>query len=163
MLALFIILVGLIVTLFTERMLISIRCIRGFMSNLIKQSWKDSKMNTPRTRQIVWLFIKCQKHWTLSMKDMQYEQFINLLLGSCCYFWILLGFAWALFKGTKGQLISKGLFIVFICTKNEQKYFCVSALASKKRSNQKNKGNYTSNWRILFWLSYTTFFDLTSF
>ena len=58
------------------------------------------QMNTPRTRQIVWLFIKCQEHWTLSMKDMQYEQFINLLLGSCCYFWILLGFAWALFKGT---------------------------------------------------------------
>ena len=26
----------------------------------------------------------------------------------------------------KGQLISKGLFKVFICTKNEQKYFCNS-------------------------------------
>ena len=39
---------------------------------------------------------------------------------------------------TKGQLISKGLFKVFICTKNEQKYFCISALAYKKRSNQKS-------------------------
>ena len=26
---------------------------------------------------------------------------------------------------TKGQLISEGLFKVFICTKNEQKYFCI--------------------------------------
>ena len=39
---------------------------------------------------------------------------------------------------SKGQLISKGLFKVFICTKNEQKYFCISALAYKKRSNQKS-------------------------
>ena len=38
----------------------------------------------------------------------------------------------------KGQLISKGLFKGFICTKNEQKYFCISALAYKKRSNQKS-------------------------
>ena len=30
----------------------------------------------------------------------------------------------------------------------------MSALASKKRSDQKNKG---TNWIILFWLSYTTF------
>ena len=42
----------------------------------------------------------------------------------------------------KGDLISKGLFKVFICTKKEQKYFCISALASKKRSNQKNKGTF---------------------
>ena len=28
----------------------------------------------------------------------------------------------------KGQLISKGLFAVFICTKNERKYFSISAL-----------------------------------
>ena len=54
----------------------------------------------------------------------------------------------------KRQLISKGLFKIFICTKKRTKIFCISALASKKRSNQKNKG---TNWRILFWLSYTTF------
>ena len=43
--------------------------------------------------------------------------------------------------------------------KNERKYFCTSALASKKRSNQKHKSRvlYTTNFRILFWLSYTTF------
>ena len=34
--------------------------------------------------------------------------------------------------------------------KNERKYICISALATKKRSNQKNKD-------ILFWLSYTIF------
>ena len=39
----------------------------------------------------------------------------------------------------KGELILKGLFKVFICSKkNEQKYFCISALAYKKRSNQKS-------------------------
>ena len=36
----------------------------------------------------------------------------------------------------KGQLISKGLFFQFF-QKNERKYFCISALASKKRSNKK--------------------------
>ena len=40
----------------------------------------------------------------------------------------------------KGQLISKGLFKFSFAPKNEQKYFCISGLASKKRSNQKNKG-----------------------
>ena len=38
------------------------------------------------------------------------------------------------------QSNSKGLIKVFICTKNEQTCFWISALASKKRSNQKNKG-----------------------
>jgi hypothetical protein len=33
----------------------------------------------------------------------------------------------------------KGLLKVFICTKNED-FFCIFARASKKRSNQKNKG-----------------------
>ena len=39
---------------------------------------------------------------------------------------------------SKGQLFSKGLFKVLICTKNERKYFCIYALASKKKSNQKS-------------------------
>jgi hypothetical protein len=39
---LFIILVSLMVTLFSEKMLISNRCIHGFMSNSNKKSWKDS-------------------------------------------------------------------------------------------------------------------------
>ena len=38
----------------------------------------------------------------------------------------------------KGQLISKGLFKVYICTKNERKYFCIPALAYKKRSNEQS-------------------------
>ena len=41
---------------------------------------------------------------------------------------------------TKGQLISKGLLKTFICIKNGRKYFCISALASKMKPNQKNKG-----------------------
>ena len=40
--ALFIILVGLTVTLFSEKRLISTRCIHGFISNLIKKPWTVS-------------------------------------------------------------------------------------------------------------------------
>ena len=40
---LFIILVGLTVTLFSEKMLIYTRCMRGFMPNLIKKSAMVSK------------------------------------------------------------------------------------------------------------------------
>ena len=40
--ALFIILVGLTKTLFSDKMLISHRCIRGLMPNLIKKSWTVS-------------------------------------------------------------------------------------------------------------------------
>ena len=36
------ILVGLVMTCFSEKMLISTRCIHGFMSNLIKKSWTVS-------------------------------------------------------------------------------------------------------------------------
>ena len=43
--ALFIILVGLTMTRFCEKMLITTRCIHGFMSNLIKKSWTDSNLN----------------------------------------------------------------------------------------------------------------------
>ena len=39
---LFIILVSLTMTWFSEKMLTSTRCIHGFMSNLIKKSWTDS-------------------------------------------------------------------------------------------------------------------------
>ena len=41
--------------------------------------------------------------------------------------------------------------------KTEQKYFFISALASKKRSNQRHKGTLYHYWRILFWLPYTIF------
>ena len=41
--ALFRSLVGLMMTLFSEKMLISHRCIRGLMPNLIKKSWTDYK------------------------------------------------------------------------------------------------------------------------
>ena len=41
---LFIILVSLTMTWFSEKVLISTRCIHGFMSNLIKKSWTVSKV-----------------------------------------------------------------------------------------------------------------------
>ena len=43
--ALIIILVSLTMTLFSEKVLISNRCIGGLMSNLIKKSWTDSIQN----------------------------------------------------------------------------------------------------------------------
>ena len=58
----------------------------------------------------------------------------------------------------KGQLILKCPFGVFKSPKKPTKFFSrISALASKKRSNQKKGALNTTNWRILFWLSYTTF------
>ena len=44
---LFIILVSLTRTLFSEKVLISHRCISGLMSNLIKKSWTVSKLHDP--------------------------------------------------------------------------------------------------------------------
>ena len=45
---------------------------------------------------------------------------------------------WSTFKG---QLISKGLFDVIVSTKKKQQFFLrISALGSKKRPDQKNKG-----------------------
>ena len=41
---LFIILVSLTMTWFSEKIVISTRCIHNFMSNLIKKSWTDSKL-----------------------------------------------------------------------------------------------------------------------
>ena len=42
--------------------------------------------------------------------------------------------------GIKGQLIRKQIFLFSFEPKNEQNYFLISALASKKRWDQKNKG-----------------------
>ena len=43
----FIILVSLMMTLLSEKVLISDRCISGLMSNLIKKSWTDSNLAWP--------------------------------------------------------------------------------------------------------------------
>ena len=57
---LFIILVSLTVTLFSEKMLIYARCIRGFMSNSIIKSWKDSNIQwtIPQVYKV-----KCSRLW----------------------------------------------------------------------------------------------------
>ena len=44
-----------------------------------------------------------------------------------------------------------------ISQKNNEIVLWISALSSKKRSNQKIRALYTNNCRILFWLSYTWF------
>ena len=55
-----------------------------------------------------------------------------------------------------GQLVSKGLYKFAFAPKNEQKYFCTSALAYKKRSNQKSivrelKSNSPIKVPLFFW------------
>ena len=67
--ALFIILVGLTMTGFSEKMLVSTRCIHGFMSNLIKKSWTDSTYGPATalilTHKIPLIKIQARKicHW----------------------------------------------------------------------------------------------------
>ena len=48
-------------------------------------------------------------------------------------------------KVAKGQLISKGPFKDPFAPKNEQKYFCISALASKKGRIKKIQDKYMIN------------------
>ena len=46
--------------------------------------------------------------------------------------------------------------------KNEQFFFCISAL-EKRGQIKKKRALYNTDWRILFWLSYTTFLIWTIF
>ena len=56
------------------------------------------------------------------------------------YFFLSLNFHWICnSKLVKGHLISKGLFDVIVLTKKPTKVLRISALASKRRSDQKNK------------------------
>ena len=48
-------------------------------------------------------------------------------------------------KALKGQLISKANFEIFIWTKNERKYFCISAIASKMGQTIKIFAHYHAN------------------
>ena len=58
-----------------------------------------------------------------AVSTMPYCRYFSLLKKH--YFFFLL---WLKLAISKGQLISKGLFAVFTCTKNERKHFCISAL-----------------------------------
>ena len=83
-----------------------------------------------------------------SSDDSQSNRFIPPKLKSC---------------SAKGQLISKANFKFFIWTKNQWKYFCISALASKHPSKvvkTKDKGTKRLIYHILFILY---FLDLTTF
>ena len=64
--SLFIILVRLTRALFSEEMLVSNRCIRGLMSNLIKKSWTDSILEALlgfSFRQRMWLRGSSNQSW----------------------------------------------------------------------------------------------------
>ena len=70
----------------------------------------------------------------------------NPIVGSVCYEVFKRGLA------TKGQLISKGLFAVFIWTKKRTKYFCPEDITSRAEifrsffgSNENNKKSFR-NW-----------------
>ena len=56
LLALFIILVSLTMTRFSEKMLIFTKCTHGFMSNLIKNSWTDSKNDPSPQKRVCTVF-----------------------------------------------------------------------------------------------------------
>ena len=72
-----------------------------------------------------------------------FSQF-SLFLLTCCFLHTKLFFILHHFSKsthfTKGQLISKAIFLVLTWTKVQWNHFLISALGSKKRSNQKNKG-----------------------
>ena len=60
---LFIILVSLTMSLFSEKMLIFNRCISGWMSNLIRKSWTVSNVNAPLYKLIwnmLWNYFQLQ-------------------------------------------------------------------------------------------------------
>jgi hypothetical protein len=62
----------------------------------------------------------------------------------------MLSFVWAEpadLGSAKGQS-RKDFFEFSFAPKNERKYFCISALASKKRSSQKNKGTLYTDFLI---------------
>jgi hypothetical protein len=65
---LFIILVSLTMTWFSEKMLISTWCINGFMSNLIKKSWTDSTLKVHQDLDT------CQTPWFIRILTLKMSQ-----------------------------------------------------------------------------------------
>ena len=75
--------VSLTMTLFSEKMLIFTRCIHGFMSNLIKKSWTDSKCVIPKKGNGFSLQLKSHKD-----KVQKVEGGIVIEIGiKSCYIW----------------------------------------------------------------------------
>ena len=98
--ALFIILVGLAMTRFSEKVLISTRCIHGFIFNLIKKSWTDSNtyVLSYELDELVWisvydkLFLLSYRIGIGEFKNASY--FYNSDKGECTAFY---------YKGTGGN------------------------------------------------------------
>ena len=86
---LFIILVSLTMSLFSEKMLISNRCISGFMPNLIKKSWTVSSRDRTKTkcpkRGGVPLDFQTLQH-PCSHKNFKIETCLSTWLTACRYF-----------------------------------------------------------------------------
>ena len=134
MLALFISLVGLMVTLFSQKMLISTRCIHGFMPNLIKKSWTVSNTETDTATY------ECIKEASFIHHLTKDSGLVFLPhFGMTIVFELKLMFSWILTYptahweeadfspnsdySTKGQIISEWLLDVFIWTKKRTKIF----------------------------------------
>ena len=64
-------------------------------------------------------------------QDGWYWSLLLLYVYHCTVQWVPIHFEFVLNSFTKGQLISKANSKLFTWTKNQRKYFCISALASK--------------------------------
>ena len=70
----------------------------------------------------------------------------NFMTTNFCFFYLLDAIVRRAIHSTKGQLISKAKFKVFIWTKNWTKiFFCISALASKMGQIKKIMAHYHAN------------------
>ena len=82
------------------------------------------------------------QNWNLALKNCQKESLIYTM-GIIMFFNTMFLMTFYRYKHFKGQLISKCPFDVIVSTKiPTKKILRISALASKKRSNQKNKGTF---------------------
>ena len=91
-----------------------------------------------------WYELKCGPHWNERL--------------SCCVY-IVLSFELV----NKGQLSSKCPFSVFKSHRNQCNFLRISALASKKRSNQKSSVRESKSKPPIGGIKCAYFFDLTSF
>ena len=84
--ALFVILVSLMMLLFSQKVLISNRCISGLMSNLIKKSWTDS--NPACSLQHFEIFIHLPCFTFISLYYLDYISFLDFFFPFIAFFYL---------------------------------------------------------------------------
>ena len=103
-----------------------------FFKNVVKRNSKEKLYDVPANCERIYLIHECWVHCTFNFSEFtREEQLIPLNVTNTyydCAVFLLSDFYLILFCPTKGQLISKNFLPVFICTKSEQKWYCISAL-----------------------------------